>query len=71
MQFHGHWKMDGEAVLENRGKNAKITFQNRKMQPYISGGPLTDNTHYIFEEMHFHWDKKNKFGSEHTINGKR
>lgn len=69
LEFHGHWKKDGNATLYNTGTTAKVIFQYRSENPYITGGPLRAGERYIFEQMHFHWAKKDKYGSEHTVNG--
>lgn len=70
MEFHGHWENVGKAFIENTGTSAKVTFQGRNEQPYISGGALQPNERYIFEELHFHWaEKDDDGGSEHNING--
>lgn len=61
--------MGGEAIIENTGISAKITFQGRCEQPYITGGVLQPNERYIFEELHFHWSESDEAGCEHKING--
>lgn len=69
LKFVGHWERDGKAFIENTGISAQITFQGRKVQPYVSDGPLKSNERYIFEQMHFHWAENDSAGSEHIING--
>lgn len=71
MKFHFHGDNDGQAFLKNTGHTAEITFQDRKIKPYISGGHLDECEKYVFEQTHFHWGKTDKIGSEHTIDGKR
>lgn len=69
LEFHGHWECDGQAFIENTGTSAKVTFNGRKQQPFICGGPLQPNVRYVFEELHFHWAEKDDSGCEHQING--
>jgi len=71
LEYHGHWESDGTAMIENTGTSAKMTFDGRKQQPYICGGPLATNERFIFEQMHFHWAERDDCGSEHVINGQR
>lgn len=72
--FSGHWTTNCQAIIENTGKSAQLTFlgQTTEQRPYISGGPLkscvVDPERYIFEQMHFHWSEDDYFGSEHRIN---
>lgn len=69
LEFHGHWKKEGNATLLNSGKSAKITFRGRSEMPYITGGPFEDEERYVFEQMHFHWGQSNDNGAEHEIDG--
>lgn len=70
LTFSGHWTTNCQAIIENTGKTAQLSFrsQNIKQRPHISGGPLKPNERYIFEQMHFHWSENDSFGSEHRIN---
>lgn len=68
LEFHGHWDKDGEAFVENTGTSAKVSFQGRTIQPFITGGPLRPNERFIFEELHFHWSESDDAGCEHKIN---
>lgn len=70
LKYVGYWKKDGQAIIENTGTSAKVTFQHRTDLPFICGGPLKPSERYIFEQMHFHWAEKDNVGSEHVINGK-
>lgn len=69
LEYHGYWERDGESIIENTGTSAKVSFHGRRKQPYVCGGPLKENEHYIFEQMHFHWTELNDSGSEHVVNG--
>lgn len=69
LEFQGHWRKDGNATILNTGKTAKVAFRGRSKQPYIIGGPLESDEPYIFEQMHFHWGRRDEHGSEHVING--
>lgn len=69
LKYVGYWEKDGQAIIENTGTSAKVTFHNRKHLPFICGGPLQLNDRYIFEQMHFHWAEKDNAGSEHVVNG--
>ncbi|XP_055326234.1 carbonic anhydrase 7-like, partial [Sitodiplosis mosellana] len=68
LQYSGHWAQDGQGWIENDGHTAKVTFENRRVQPHLTGGLLDGR--YIFEQMHFHWGENDNFGAEHTIDGK-
>lgn len=68
LQYSGYWAQDGNAQIVNDGHTAKVTFENRYVQPHLTGGLLKDR--YIFEQMHFHWGETDNIGSEHTIDGK-
>lgn len=68
LEFFGHWDGEGNATLTNTGHSAMVKL-GRDEQPYISGGPLKSGQRYIFEQMHFHWAKKDKYGSEHSVDG--
>lgn len=70
LEFHGHWKREGNATLLNTGKTAKVSLRGRSIQPYITGGPLESDERYIFEQMHFHWSRRDEHGSEHVVDGK-
>lgn len=69
LKFCGFLDKDGQAIIENTGTSAKVTFPNRKKRPFIKGGPMKSNELYIFEQMHFHWAEQDDIGSEHVING--
>lgn len=69
LEFRGYFEDDGRAIIENTGQSARVTLHDRKMRPFIEGGPLKSNERYIFEQMHFHWAEKDSIGSEHVING--
>lgn len=69
LKYHGYFETDGLAKIENTGNSAIITFTKRQKRPHISGGPLTKNKRYIFEQLHFHWAETDKSGCEHTIDG--
>lgn len=70
LTFFGHWTTNCQAVIENTGKTAQLSFQGQTSEqlPYISGGLLKPCERYIFEQMHFHWSENNYSGSEHRIN---
>lgn len=68
LKFSGHWATNGQAWFQNGGKIAKLTFENRRVQPQLTGGLL--NGRYIFNHMHFHWGEIDKAGSEHQLDGK-
>ncbi|PSN30391.1 hypothetical protein C0J52_27677 [Blattella germanica] len=53
------------AKLENTGHTVRITIKGT--QPLLTGGPLKSD--YTFHEVHFHWGKSNREGSEHTKRG--
>lgn len=71
LEFHGHTDADGIAHIENTGQTAVITFSQRVQQPFIVGGPLTDNSKFIFEQIHFHWADTDESGCEHTLEGRK
>lgn len=72
LEFYGYWNGgNGRAIIENTGTATKVTFHNQKTQAYICGGILPPNERYIFENLHFHWGKRDNIGCEHKINGKR
>lgn len=56
--------------VENNGHSLKLSFNypNNK-QVEILGGPLEQP--YILENVHWHWGKSDRAGSEHTLNSKR
>lgn len=68
--YHGHFAGEGVASIINTGSSTNITFANRKVQPFLTGGPLGSDK-YIFEQLHFHWADEDSCGSEHTIEGGR
>lgn len=68
--FHGHFARDGSASILNTGSSTNVTFADRKVQPFLVGGPLGD-AKFIFEQLHFHWADHDSSGCEHTIEGSR
>ena len=53
--------------LSNNGHTAKLSLKsNSAVVPEISGGGL--NGTYHFAQLHFHWGKTSKSGSEHWMN---
>lgn len=70
LTFFGHWTTKCQAIIENTGKSAQLSFhcENIQQRPHISGGPLNSCERYYFEQMHFHWSENDLFGSEHRIN---
>lgn len=70
LAYHGHFTEEGIASIVNTGSSTNVTFAKKKVQPFISGGPLGDQK-FIFEQLHFHWGDHDASGSEHTIEGGR
>lgn len=56
--------------VENNGHSIKISFSyqnDNKIRIY--GGPL--KTSFILDNIHWHWGKSDKIGSEHMLNDNR
>lgn len=57
-------------MVENNGHSMKLSFEyanNKKVRVY--GGPL--QIPFILDNIHWHWGKSDKSGSEHTLNTNR
>lgn len=54
LEFSNHFNDRCIAILHRAGDKFDVTFANREVPAFISGGVLL-NTVYIFESMHFHW----------------
>ncbi|XP_069755635.1 carbonic anhydrase 7 [Narcine bancroftii] len=52
----------------NNGHSVMVEFEESNDKAVVSGGPL--DFPYRLKQFHFHWGRKGKPGSEHTINGK-
>lgn len=62
------WEMDITGDLYNTDRH--ITYQiTQNLKPFISGGPLTSTSNYVFDHMDFHFGSTDTQGSEHTIDG--
>lgn len=56
--------------VENSGHSMKLSFNYpSNKQVRILGGPLQNP--YILDNVHWHWGKSDRAGSEHTLNSKR
>jgi len=55
----------------------KIAFANGPSRTYLAEdrpmilGSTLGSSRYIMEQLHFHWSKNDKSGSEHSINGRK
>lgn len=62
------WEMDITGDLYNTDRH--ITYQiTQNLKPFISGGPLTSTSNYVFDHMDFHFGSTDTQGSEHTMDG--
>ncbi|XP_046391563.1 carbonic anhydrase 2-like [Ischnura elegans] len=69
LRFNNYDVVPSQMSLRNVGSTVTLTANftgNRK--PSISGFLLRDK--YLFAEIHFHWGKTSKEGSEHLVDGR-
>lgn len=55
--------------VSNEGHTVKfiLNYEDGR-RPIIHGGTLADET-YVLDHFHFHWGRRNAYGSEHLLNG--
>ncbi|XP_074602273.1 carbonic anhydrase 7-like [Brevipalpus obovatus] len=53
------------AFIENNGHTVHLGLQGGE-RPSVTGSAVWNNT-YVFEQLHFHWGKNSRIGSEHSV----